>query len=77
MASDDTPREGESPSGIDYSTERELQTLLSGQTDLLRDLAAEAAREEELEETERKLRRLSSEAGFLADVIDAMSERGD
>jgi hypothetical protein len=74
MASDDTPRAGESASGIAYSTERQLQLLLSGQTDLLRDLASEAARTDDLEEAEAKLRELSKESAFLAELIDAVRE---
>lgn len=75
MASDDTPRTGESASGIAYSTERELQTLLSGQLGFLRDTLSQAERADRFEETERSLRALGETALFLADVIEATDER--
>jgi len=75
MASDDTPRDGERPSGIAYSTERELQTLLSGQIGVLRDSLTRVKRADDLDEAERELRELGESALFLADVVEAVDEQ--
>ena len=74
-ASDDTPRRGESASGTAYSTDRKLSEFLSGQLDVLRDRVSGAAREDDLDATANRLREVSRDAAFLADVIEEMRER--
>mgnify|MGYP000656819072 CR=1 FL=1 len=75
MASDDTPRRGESASGTGFKRERQLRALLEGQIDLLRDRVSVASRAESIEEQRELLEEARDEAALLVDVIEAMEGR--
>lgn len=75
MASDDTPRRGESASGTVGSTEQKLQELLTGQYDLLHDRVRGVARADSLDKQRELLEELVAEAALLVELIEAIEER--